>query len=529
MVNQARSFLAKLNHRHTVGNVAIIIAAAYMLSRLLGLLRSRLLVTHFGVGEHLSAYNAAFRLPELLFTLLVSGAFAVAFIPVLSEHLAKDQREEAWRVTSSLLNVLVLATLVGGIFIIIFADPLTTLITPGFNKSTHDLTVQLTRIMAVTPMLFAISSILGCVQQAFGRFVVFSLAGILYNAGIIVGILVFSKHFGIYGAAYGVVFGVVLQSLLQWLGLVGLGFKWRPILSLKLKGVRQTLKLMLPRSIDQGIDQINYSIETVIGSTIGGAAIAQFSLANDLRNVPLALIGTSITTAVFPKLADRAAQGERAELVKTFVRTARLILFLAIPAAIFAVITRGYIVRLLLASGDPTVASTLGWYSATIVFMSLFLLVSRVYYALQDTRTPLYLSLASIPLNILLSIILSRTHGVIGLAMAASVVTGLETIALLIILRWRKGSFGMRSIWAGTWRMILAGAVMAPILYLSVSHFLPLYALDRGFVTLAPKFALILLIAVAAYFVPCWLLRLKEADRFITRVKDIMARSLSLV
>ena len=184
---------------------------------------------------------------------------------------------------------------------------------------------------------------------------------------------------------------------------------------------------MLPRSIDQGIDQINYSVETVIGSLVGGAAITQFSLANDLKNVPLALIGSSITTAVFPRLAARAASGARSELIETYVQTARLILFLAIPAAIFAIIARGYVVRLLIGSGDATVANTLGWYAGTIVFTSLFLLVSRIYYALQDTRTPLYLSLGSIPLNIILSIILAHSYGVAGLAMSASAVSALET------------------------------------------------------------------------------------------------------
>jgi putative peptidoglycan lipid II flippase len=528
MVDQAKRILAGVNRNHTVGNVAVIISAAYLLSRLLGLLRNRLLVAHFGIGLNLSAYNAAFRLPELLFTLLVSGAFAVAFIPVLSRHLADDEREVAWQVTSSLLTLLGLATIVGGLGIVVFADPLTTLITPGFNHPTHELTVSLTRIMAITPVLFAISSVLGCVQQAFGRFLIFSLAGVLYNIGIIIGILVFSRHLGIYGVAWGVVLGVVFQSLIQWLGLYGLGYTYRPSLNVKLKGVRRTLKLMLPRSIDQGIDQINYSVETIIGSLVGGAAIAQFSLANDLKNVPLALIGSSITTAVFPKLAARAAQGARTELIETYVQTARLILFLAIPAAIFAVVARGYVVRLLIGSGDPVVASTLGWYAGTIVFTSLFLLVSRIYYALQDTRTPLYLSLGSIPLNILLSIILARTHGVAGLAMSASAVSALETLALLVILRHRQGGFGERSIWSGAWRMGIAAAIMAPVLYIFVARYIPLYAVDRGFMTLAPKFFMILIVGLTAYLAPCYLLRLKEANFFIRRVKEIMARSLSL-
>jgi len=528
MVNYAKRLLGRANAKQSLTTATLFISGAYLLSQILGLLRYRLLVAHFGVSPTLSAYFAAFRLPELLFTLLVSGAFAVAFIPVLAEHLEKDQQDEAWKVASSLLNLLVLATLAAGVFIIIFADPLTTLVSPGFNPATHAMAVQLTRIMSVTPMLFAISSVLGSIQQTFNRFAIFALAGVLYNLGIIFGIVVFVGHWGVYGVAWGVVLGVILQALLQWLGLYGLGFKYRPIINFRLKGVTTTLKLMLPRSIDQGIDQINYSVETVIGSLVGPNAIAQLALANSLKNVPLMLIGSSITTAVFPRLAARAASGEREQLIGAFVQTARLILFLAIPSALFALVARGYIVRLLYGFGDVATANTLGWFAGTIVFTSLFMLVSRVYYAMQDTRTPLYLSLASIPLNILLSFIFSHQYGVVGLAMSASLVSALETLSLLAILRLRFGSFGEAQIWRGAWRMLISGAVMVGFIYPLISQVLPLFANDRGFFTLMPKFLAIVAVAGVTYFLPCYLLRLNEAKHFTGRAREILLRQLNL-
>jgi putative peptidoglycan lipid II flippase len=528
MVDQAKKLLGHATQRQTVGGAALAMSAAYLLSRLLGLLRDRLLVGHFGKGPLLDAYNAAFRLPEILFTLLVSGAFAVAFIPVLTEYLEQKRRDEAWRVTATLLNLLVLGTIAGGVVVAVFADPLMTLLTPGFDAQRHQLAVDLTRIMLITPTLFAISSVLGSVQQSFNRFLIFSLAGVLYNLGIIGGIVWFAPHAGVYGVAWGVVLGVTLQALLSWVGLYGLGFRYRPALNLRLSGVRQTLKLMVPRSIDQGIDQVNYAVETVIGSTLSQGSITAFTLANNLKNVPLVLIASSITTAVFPRLAARAAKGARDELVETYVDTARLILFLAIPAAIFAVVTRGYIVRLLYGFGDADTANTLGWFAGTIVFTSLFMLVSRIYYAMQDTRTPLYLSLASIPVNILLSIVLSRQYGVVGLAMSASLVAAAETLLLLVILRRRQGSFGERVIWRGAWRMSVAAAVMMPVLYLTVARLLPLYANDKGFMVLAPKFLILVVIGVSAYLVPCYLLQLREANSFVARTKEIMARSFNL-
>jgi putative peptidoglycan lipid II flippase len=528
MVDKAKHFLTRANAKQTVGNAALLISASYLLSRILGLLRNRLLAAHFGLGPDLSAYNAAFRLPDLLFTLLVSGAFAVAFIPVLTAHLKKDQQDQAWRITSSLLNLLVLVTIAGGVAIIVFAGPLMSLLTPGFDAHTHQIATQLTRILAITPTLFAISSVLGSVQQAFNRFLIFSFAGVLYNLGIIAGIILFIPHLGIYGAAWGVVLGVILQALLQWFGLYGLGFKYRPVISLRLAGVRQTLALMLPRSIDQGLDQINYTVETIVGSTVSQSAIAQFAYANDLKNVPLVLIGSSITTAIFPRLAAHAAAGAREKLIEGYVQTARLILFLAIPSALFAVVARGYIVRLLYGFGDPATAATLGWFAGTIVFTSLFMLVSRIYYAMQDTKTPLYLSLGSIPLNIVLSIVLSRRFGVVGLAMSASIVAALETLTLAAILRHRQGNFGESQILRGVIPMIISGVVMTAAIYLLIARFMPLYANDRGFTTLMPKFALIVAVGLVTYLVPCMLLRLSEAKVFLTKIRDIMIRSLNL-
>ncbi|HVQ44441.1 MAG TPA: murein biosynthesis integral membrane protein MurJ [Candidatus Saccharimonadia bacterium] len=528
MVDRAKHLLGRANAGQTVASATLIISGAYLLSRILGLLRNRLLAAHFGLGPDLSAYNAAFRLPDLLFTLLVSGAFAVAFIPVLSRHLEQKQQDEAWRVTSSLLNLLVLITIAGGVVIVVFADPLMRIMAPGFDAHTHELATGLTRILAITPVLFAVSSVLGSVQQAFNRFLIYSFSGVLYNVGIIVGIIAFVPHLGVYGAAWGVVLGVITQALLQWLGLHGLGFKYRPVISLRLAGVRQTLGLMLPRSIDQGLDQINYTVETVIGSTISASAIAQFAYANDLKNVPLVLIGSSITTAVFPRLAARAAEGQREQLIEAYVKTARLILFLAIPSALFAVVARGYIVRLLYGFGDLDTATTLGWFAGTIVFTSLFMLVSRVYYAMQNTRTPLYLSLASIPLNIALSIWLGRVYGVAGLAMSASIVAVLETLALVALLRHGYGRFGEKSIMHGVWRMVVAAAIMLGALYPLIAQIMPLYADDRGFLTLMPKFALIVAVALLTYLVPCYALRLNEARHFATRAKELLARSLSL-
>jgi putative peptidoglycan lipid II flippase len=517
-----------LNRRTSVSVAAIIISGSYLLSRLLGLLRDRLLVSHFGIGPLADAYTTAFRLPELLFTILVSGAFAVAFIPVFAERLNKDERKEAWELSSTLMNLLVLATLAIGIVAFIFAGPITTVIAPGFDPDRHALTVQLTRIILITPMLFAISSVLGSVAQAFNRFVVFALASVFYNLGIIFGILFLSPHDSIVGVAWGVVIGAALQAGLQSIGLIGLGFRYNFSINLPNRDVWRVITLMIPRSIDQGIDQINYIIETIIGSRLTTGSLAALYYANNLKNVPLALIGNSIATAAFPRMAARAAQGAMEKLIRDFVLNARLILFLVIPAAIVTVIMRGYIVRLLYGFGDPVTAQTLGWFAGTIVFQALFFLVSRVFYATQDTRTPLYVSLVAMILNVGLSFWFSDMFGVAGLAMAQSTVAAFETVVLIVVLQRRLGQIGLREIWRGLYRMLIAGGIMSGVLYILVSKVFPLYRADIGFAVVGPKFVIIFTLGIISYLVPCYLLNLREARKGYHAVKEQMIKPLNL-
>lgn len=524
-----KPLLTRLNRRTTsVSAAAIIISLSYLASRLLGLLRDRLLVSHFGIGPEADAYTAAFRLPELLFTLLISGAFAVAFIPVFTEHIQKGEERQAWELSSALLNILSIFTLAAGVFAFIFADPITRLIAPGFDPYRHSLTVELTRIMLVTPFLFAVSSLLGSVAQSFNRFVIFSLASVFYNVGIILGIVFLAPSHSIYGVAWGVVIGAALQAALQIGGLWRLGFRYSLSINVRRRDVRRVITLMIPRSIDQGIDQLNYIIETVIGSRLAPGSLAALYYANNLKNVPMVLIGNSIATAAFPRMAARAAKGALDGLIRDFVANTRLILFLVIPSAIVTVILRGYIVRLLYGFGDVTTANTLGWFAGSIVFQALFFLIARVYYAMQDTRTPLYVSMSAIILNVALSFGLSSAYGVVGLAMAQSIVAAVETVALVLMLQQRLGTIGLASIWRGLSRMLIAGSIMAGVTYIVVSRVEPLYANDVGFTAVGPKFFNIVFIALASYLIPCYLLNLDEANKFVGKLKVQILKPLNL-
>lgn len=522
-----KPFLARINRGTSVSGAALIISLAYLISRLLGLLRDRLLVSHFGISPITDAYTAAFRVPELLFTLLVSGAFAVAFIPVFTAKLHKEDREKAWELSSTLLNLMSIFTLSVAVIVFIFADQITTLVVPGFDQYRHDLTVELTRVMLITPFLFAISSLWGSIAQSFNRFVIFAMASVFYNLGIIFGIIFLSPDFSIFGVAYGVVIGAAIQALLQILGLYGLGYKYSPRIKID-RDTKQVIKLMIPRSIDQGIDQISYIVETIIGSRLVTGSLTSLYYANNLKNVPVALIGNAIATAAFPRMAARAAAGATEKLIRDFVVNARLILFLVVPAAVITVFMRGYIVRLLYGFGDPTTANTLGWFVGVIIFQGLFFLITRVYYAMQDTKTPLYASMVALIFTVGLSFLLSEWYGVAGLAMAQSIVIALETMVLASILQRRLGQIGLKEIWRGLYRMLISGAIMAGVVYLLVSRAFPLYKADIGFAVVGPKFFFILLVGIIAYMVPCYLLDLREAHKVWSKLKEQMTRPINL-
>ncbi len=526
-----KDILQKINKSRTLGVAAFLISLSYLLSRVLGLVRDRMLAANFGVSANTDAYTAAFRIPDLLFTLLVSGAFAVAFIPVFVGYMEKRQNREAWHMVNALTTLLVLVTVGLGVVAFIFADPMVKVLAPGFDLSRHTLTVTLTRIMLVTPLMFALASVFGAIQQSFNRFALFAFASIFYNVGIIIGIVFFAKLFPanpIYGVAWGVVAGTALQAIVQLLGTIGLGFRFRFSFDFLDKSVVRVVKLMIPRSLDLGIDQINWIIQTAIASRLSVGSLASYYYANNLKNVPVALFGAAISTAAFPGLIRAAKSTNKARLPEVLVRDMGYILFLTIPSAAIAMVMRGYIVRLLFGFGDQATADTLGWLGGVIIAQSLYFMVARVFYAFEDTKTPLFTSLSSIVINIVLSFILSAKYGISGMAMALSISSLYELILLVIILQLRIKHFGLRSILIKLGKVTVASGAMAAVLYYMVSRVFPLYKDDVGITHIAPKFLVLSIVGVAVYFAVAKLLRLDEVSKVIKKALHPLKRIRSL-
>ena len=535
-MGRVRNVVARANQRLSVQLAAILLAGSTFLSMILGLFRDRLINSTYAdsypVG--LDAYTVASIVPEFMFILLVSGALSVTFIPVFNSRIEKGNKKSAWALSTSLVNLLALVTLVASILIIIFADPIVRYVVgPGLDESARALAVSMLRVIAINPFLFAISAVIASIQQAVGRFVFFALAPTIYNVGIIIGLVVFTNGIsifgvqvfegGIMGVALGVVLGSMMQLVVSTIGLIGLGVDYRFKIFWKNRGFRQVLRLLPPRSLDQGMDYVNSIVETNLASRLATGSIRFYQQATTLHYVPINLIGVAISTAAFPQMTERLSQG-RPDLFKQELQTVlRVIIWLALPTATIAFFARGYLVNFLFNGGQAVVAGLLGILTVAILFRSIYHIAARSFYAQQDTKTPLYISIFTIALNVSLAIYFTMGvgMGIYGLAWAQSIVAAVEVIILFTVMSFRIPQLFDAVFFHGVARMLSATGFMAIVTYVSVKIF-ALSATDQSFMTTFPKFSLIVIISLVAYVAICRLMKLEEAHRVIERVQRIV-------
>lgn len=456
----------------SVTAAAAIIGVAGIASRLLGMLRDRILAGQFGAGAALDSYYAAFRVPDLLFNLLVVGALSAGFIPLFTQRLREAGPQarmtatpEAWRLFNDALNFLLVALVLVAGLAVLLAPWYMPLLTPGFAPPQREATVQLTRILALSPILLGISGLVGSVLQSFRRFLVYSLSPVLYNVGIIVGAVAFAPRWGVEGLAWGVVAGALLHLVVQLPLLVRLGFRYRPSLRLADPMLRRMLRLTLDRTFALGITQVNLLITTTLASTLAAGSIAVVTFANNLQAVPLGLFGLSYAIAAFPVLA--AVRGDPARFVARLSQTARQVLFFIIPASVLMVVLREPIVRAVLGSGQFDWQDTyltieaLGWFCASLFAQSLTPLLARACYAREDSRTPLLASLASEAVNLGAVLVLVRPLGITGLTLAFSAASVVHCLLLWLALRRQVGGLDELAVWRSLWRVLVASGVTA--------------------------------------------------------------------
>lgn len=420
---------------------AAIVGVLTLLSRLVGLLRDRLFASKFGAGDILDAYYAAFRIPDLVFNLLVLGTLSVAFIPVFTSLLIKD-KARAIRNANTVLNFSALAMGLVCLVLLILSKPLTHLLVPGFTGQKMENTLILTRIFLLSPIIFTISNVFSSVLNASKRFFMVGFAPVLYNLGIIFGLLVFYPKMGIFGLGLGVVVGAFLHALCQIPEIISLGFFWQPVMDLKDEAVQKIGKLFLPRIIGVDNSQVSLLIGSVVGSVLASGSIAVFTLANNLQAVPIGIFAISSAVAVFPVLSEEFARHQHQKFLNSLKETIIQISFYVIPISILLLLLRAHIVRLAFGAGkfnwDDTRATfqVLGIFSISLFTQSLSPLFSRAFYARHNTKIPVFINLGAMALNAFLAYYLGLRMGISGVAWGFTLSSILNAIALFIVLRY---------------------------------------------------------------------------------------------
>ncbi len=433
---------------------AVLVAASSLVSKLLGIVRDRILADRFGAGETLDVYYAAFRIPDLLFNLLVLGALSAGFIPIFT-GLIKDMKcddracspasesKKAWDLVSNIMNILIVVLSIFSVFGIIFARPLMDLIAPGFSPELKGSTADLTRIMFLSPIFLGISSILSGVLQSFKRFFVYSLAPVLYNTGIIIGAVFFAPVWGIYGLAWGVVLGTALHMAVQLPMVLKLGFKYKPFLNLKDPNLRKLIRMMVPRTLSLAVVQLNLVVITIIASGLMAGSLAIFNLANNLQAFPISIFGVSFAIAAFPTLSRLA--NDKKGIIRNFSNTFRQILFFIVPSTVLLITLRAQIIRVILGTGkfdwEDTILTmdTLGAFALSLFAQATIPLLIRMFYARHDSKTPFLIGFFSVASNIALSLILAPKLGVAGLALAFSISNIINFVILWLSLHFVMG------------------------------------------------------------------------------------------
>lgn len=443
--------LQQIEERFSLSKAAIIVGTTSLLSRLVGLMRDRLFASHFGAGDTLDIYYAAFRIPDFVFNLLVLGTLSVAFIPVFTELLIQD-RERAYKNANTILNFSFLIMAAACLFLLVFARPLTKLLVPGFVGQKFENTVLLTRIFLISPVIFTLSNVFSSILNAQKKFLVVGVAPILYNLAIIFGLLILYPKFGITGLGLGVVLGAALHLLVQVPEVVKSGFSWQPILDLKDQALHKIAKLFVPRIFGLDNSQISLIIGSVVGSILASGSIAIFNLANNLQTVPLGVFAISYAIAAFPLLSEHYARKDERGFTYTLSETLIQMLFFIIPISILLLLFRAHIVRLIFGAGkfnwQDTILTfnTLGVFSFSLFGQALTPLLARAFYARQNTTIPVGVSLLTMALNAILAYHFGLIYGIVGVAAAFSIASVLNALILFFIMRYQLAKSDLDSL-----------------------------------------------------------------------------------
>jgi putative peptidoglycan lipid II flippase len=453
-----------------LANASLILTVAALASRLLGWIRLLVIGSQFGATAQLDAYFAAFRIPDAIFQLVVAGALSAALIPVFSSYRAREDEKEAWRLASSVINLVLVALAVFSAIMAILAPWVVPIIAPGFDGPTTALTVRLTRLMLLSPVFVGMGAVVSGLLNSYGRFGVPALAPLVYNLAIIAAAVVLAPLLGVEGLAIGVVIGSILHLAIQLPQLRKVGQGYDLSIGLRHPGVRQVAWLMGPRLLGLAAGQVNFIVSTVLASNLGVGSVTAYNYAFQLSQIPVGVLGVSVAVALFPTFSRDAALGRITEIRRQLSTSLRILIFLAAPLTAAMIVLARPIAAVFFQYGlfsseaaDRT-ASALAFFSIGLTGHIVVHVLTRAFYAMQDTRVPVLWAIVAVAINVPLMAILSGPMGVEGLALALSISASLEVVGLIWALRRRIDSIEEAQVLRSAARSLLAAALAAVVM-----------------------------------------------------------------
>lgn len=528
--NLFRNGLKILTIKQTnIFSAAAFIFTAVLISAILGLVRTRLLSAFFGASRELDIYYAAFRIPDILFQLLVMGSLSAAFIPIFTGLVSCNKQDEAFKFSNICINLGSIVFLIFNLIILFFSEPISRALAPGFSSADISKMAVLTRIMVSAQIFFIIGNFFTGILQSFNHFFLPALAPVFYNVGIILGIICLAPSLGIYGPTLGVGVGTFLFFVVQLPLVLKTGYRYQPNFDFRNLHFLEGLKLMIPRTVSLGISQVEYTSDLIIASLLSAGKYTIFNFAMILMSLPVRLFGLSIGQASLPALSTLFFQNKFPEFSFILKSSMKQIFFFVVPLTVLITILRIPFVRLAFGasafSWDATVITgrTLAMLSLGIIGQSATQILMRAFYAAKNTKTPLYLSLVAVFLNVVFSIffVFVLSFDVVGLALSTSISSISLAVFLYISLIEKKIFINHHDLYRDMTKIVAAGIIMAVMTYV------PMKILDKLIFDTTRTINLLMLTAsvslwgMAVYLLSCWYFGVPELKIFFALLAKI--------
>ncbi len=515
-----RKLLKSLTKENSVRGASVLLIVTLTISNVLGLLRDRFLTKNIAT-YNLDIYYASFRIPDLIFNFLILGTITSAFIPVFSDFLSKDNEKEAWHVTELLINAALFFTIISAIILYVIMPEAIRLVVPKFDGYRLQESIKYSRLLMLTPIFFSVSYILGGALNSYKRFFAYSLAPLIYNFAIIVGAYL-APRYGVRGVVYCVIAGSALHALVQLPAALRLGFRYHLSLDFKNESIRRIIRLMVPRTISMGVGQIMLLVFTAMASAMASGSITAFNLANNIQTVPIVILGTSFATAIFPTLARKIGAGNFKDFSFYLDRSIRAIAFLLVPSSVIFILLRAQIVRLILGSGKFSWSDTrmtamaLGLFSLSLLAQGVVPLLAKAFYALKNTKTPMYISIVSVVVSVGLAILLDGRYSVAGLALAFSVGNFINAFLLFYYLKKNHGDVWDVNLIPSFAMILLMSFVMGVVVWLTM-HMMAGHVDMTRFTGIFVQSLTATAAGVATYLILGYLFKCEELSWAVTR------------